>query len=70
LKCSSDPQFKTLWTYTKTYLIDHQWGDWYNEGLDKSPEYSCAQSSPGLNLPEIVVGGQLNGGIKYMKLFY
>jgi len=35
-------KFKTLWTYTQTYLIDHQYGDWYDEGLDKSPERKTA----------------------------
>lgn len=37
-----DPQqyfqkFLRLWSYTKLYLIDHQWGDWYPGGLDKEP---------------------------------
>jgi cellobiose epimerase len=35
-------KFKTLWLYTQTYLIDHQYGDWYDEGLDKSPERRTA----------------------------
>ena len=35
-------KFKTLWTYTQTYLIDHQYGDWYDEGLDKSPDRRTA----------------------------
>jgi len=35
-------QFKKLWKYTQTYLIDHQYGDWYEEGLDKSPERRIA----------------------------
>ena len=30
-------KFKQLWNYCKTYLIDHQYGDWYSEGLDKEP---------------------------------
>ncbi len=38
-------KFKTLWTYTQTYLIDHKWGDWYDEGLDKSPERRTALKS-------------------------
>jgi len=38
-------KFKTLWGYTQTYLIDHQWGDWYDEGLDKSPERRTALKS-------------------------
>jgi mannobiose 2-epimerase len=35
-------KFKMLWTYIQTYLIDHQYGDWYDEGLDKSPERKTA----------------------------
>jgi mannobiose 2-epimerase len=35
-------KFKALWNYTQTYLIDHQNGDWYDEGLDKSPERRTA----------------------------
>jgi mannobiose 2-epimerase len=31
-------KFKKLWQYANTYLIDHQYGDWYEEGLDKEPE--------------------------------
>ncbi|CCG99978.1 N-acylglucosamine 2-epimerase [Fibrella aestuarina BUZ 2] len=31
-------KYKRLWTYTQTYLIDHQHGDWYEEGLDKDPQ--------------------------------
>lgn len=31
-------KFVQLWQYTNTYLIDHQYGDWYEEGLDKEPE--------------------------------
>lgn len=27
------------WQYVQTYLIDHQHGDWYEAGLDNSPEY-------------------------------
>ncbi len=27
------------WQYVQTYLIDHEHGDWYEEGLDTSPEY-------------------------------
>ena len=30
-------KFKTLWTYINTYLIDHQYGEWYQGGLDKEP---------------------------------
>ena len=31
-------KFKQLWNYTQTYLIDHEYGDWYEGGLDKQPE--------------------------------
>ncbi len=31
-------KFKKLWTYCDTYLIDHEYGDWYEGGLDKQPE--------------------------------
>ena len=37
--------FKMLWNYTQAYLIDHQWGDWYEEGLDKSPDRKTALKS-------------------------
>ncbi len=30
--------YKLLWQYCQTYLIDHQHGSWYEEGLDKNPE--------------------------------
>lgn len=36
-------QFKKLWQYTNTYLIDHQYGDWYEVGLDKQPELKRSQ---------------------------
>jgi len=26
----------------QNYLIDHQYGDWYEEGLDKEPERKTA----------------------------
>ncbi|MBZ5857211.1 AGE family epimerase/isomerase [Flavihumibacter profundi] len=35
-------KFTTMWTYINTYLIDHQYGDWYDEGLDKSPDRKTA----------------------------
>src|SRR5687767_7507273 len=31
-------KFKKLWNYTNTYLIDHQYGDFYEYGLDNSPK--------------------------------
>ena len=30
--------FQKQWTYIKTYLIDHEHGGWYMEGLDISPD--------------------------------
>jgi cellobiose epimerase len=30
--------YKKLWQYCQTYLIDHEHGDWYEEGLDKDPQ--------------------------------
>nr|WKN36216.1 AGE family epimerase/isomerase [Tunicatimonas sp. TK19036] len=35
--------FKKLWKYTNTFLIDHEYGDWYSYGLDVTPE---SQSEP------------------------
>jgi mannobiose 2-epimerase len=35
-------KFKKMWKYIQTYLIDHEYGDWYEEGLDKSPERKTA----------------------------
>ena len=35
-------KFKIQWAYIQTYLIDHVYGDWYDEGLDKSPERKTA----------------------------
>jgi len=35
-------KFKLLWNYAQTYLIDHVYGDWYEEGLDKEPERKTA----------------------------
>jgi mannobiose 2-epimerase len=31
-------KFNLLWKYTKTYLIDHKYGDWYEGGLDQEPK--------------------------------
>jgi cellobiose epimerase len=30
-------KFKQMWKYIQAYLIDHEYGDWYNAGLDTSP---------------------------------
>lgn len=35
-------KFKQQWQYIKRYLIDHEHGDWYSGGLDKSPELKTA----------------------------
>lgn len=35
-------KFKMLWGYTQANLIDHQFGDWYQRGLDKEPEQKKA----------------------------
>jgi cellobiose epimerase len=35
-------KFKKLWNYVKTYLIDREYGDWFEEGLDKSPRRKTA----------------------------
>ena len=35
-------KFNQLWKYIQTYLIDHQFGDWYEGGLDKQPEKKTA----------------------------
>jgi len=35
-------KFELLWKYTDTYLIDHEYGDWYAGGLDKQPELKTA----------------------------
>lgn len=35
-------KFKQQWNYIKTYLIDHENGDWYEGGLDKEPQKRTA----------------------------
>lgn len=35
-------KFKRLWRYAQTYLIDHEYGDWYEYGLDKRPDVKTA----------------------------
>ena len=35
-------KFKIMWKYIQTYLIDHDHGDWYQEGLDTRPESKTA----------------------------
>jgi len=34
--------FRKQWEYINRYLIDHEHGGWYEEGLDKSPEQADA----------------------------
>lgn len=36
-------KFKKEWTYIQTYLIDHEYGDWYEGGLDKQPQLRKSQ---------------------------
>jgi len=31
-------KFQLMWEYIQTYLVDHENGDWYEEGLDTRPE--------------------------------
>jgi len=31
-------KFKQQWQYIQSYIIDHEYGDWYAEGLDTRPE--------------------------------
>jgi len=38
-------KFKKLWNYTNTYLIDHQYGDFYEFGLDNSPKSRTAMKA-------------------------
>ena len=35
-------KFRQLWQYVQTYLIDHEHGDWYEEGLDNEPQRKTA----------------------------
>ena len=35
-------QYKLLWQYCQTYLIDHEHGEWYEEGLDNDPQRKTA----------------------------
>ncbi|HTM93380.1 MAG TPA: AGE family epimerase/isomerase [Flavisolibacter sp.] len=34
--------FKKMWQYIQTYIVDHTYGDWYDEGLDKEPQRKTA----------------------------
>lgn len=35
-------KFRQLWHYAQIYLIDHEYGDWYQGGLDKEPQQKTA----------------------------
>lgn len=35
-------KFFKEWQYVQTYLIDHEHGDWYEEGLDNEPQRKTA----------------------------
>jgi mannobiose 2-epimerase len=37
--------FKKQWHYIDTYLVDHEYGDWYAGGLDKEPQQKTALKS-------------------------
>jgi len=38
-------KFCKLWDYTKKYMIDHEYGGWYNYGLDTNPGNRTARKS-------------------------
>jgi mannobiose 2-epimerase len=38
-------KFLQLWGYVQTYLADHTYGDWYEEGLDNEPQRKLALKS-------------------------
>lgn len=35
-------RFDKLWQYVQTFMIDHEHGDWYEEGLDNEPQRKTA----------------------------
>jgi len=37
--------FEKMWAYIKEYLIDHEHGGWYEEGLDRSPHFAKARKA-------------------------
>jgi mannobiose 2-epimerase len=62
--------FKKMWQYIQTYIIDHEYGDWFEEGLDREPQRKTAlkghiwkatyhQSRALLNCIERLRGGAL-----------
>ena len=38
-----EKRYARLWHYCQTYLIDHEYGDWYEGGLDKEPQRRTGQ---------------------------
>jgi mannobiose 2-epimerase len=38
-------KFAKLWNYANTYLIDHEYGDWYEFGIDNSPKSKTANKA-------------------------
>ena len=36
---------KRMWEYMDTYLIDKEYGGWYNYGLDMTPDSKTARKS-------------------------
>jgi len=46
---SHDSEYRDLfereWGYIDTYLLDHQYGDWYEGGLDQEPDLRTAPKS-------------------------
>lgn len=41
-KMQYEQKFFKEWQYVETYLIDHEHGDWYEEGLDNEPQRKTA----------------------------
>lgn len=37
--------FQQQWEYIKTYILDKEYGDWFEGGLDKEPHYQRGQKS-------------------------
>jgi mannobiose 2-epimerase len=37
--------FASMWSYIQKEIIDHQYGGWYNSGLDKNPETKTLQKA-------------------------
>jgi len=37
--------FRKMWTYIKNEIVDHQYGEWYSNGLDTSPESKTSRKA-------------------------